>query len=219
MHLGVTGILKAMDIIISLSTFVFGCIVGWYSNHWYSVNMREAKLSQNGGGGGSGIFGTSFHSSYISIQNELRWLGVNLPETIIFGKRLKTRFGGQIVERNPARECRAQILDESGKHICNLFWIENNKIFDTVDIKSGKSANLLLFIRKADGSAKFYVYQPTSQSDLTPKTIKVPSFSKSTNFLVRVTYSYNKSFSFPAGVEINYDENYYVTTKNGSGLF
>jgi hypothetical protein len=208
-----------MDKIISLSTFILGCFAGWYSNHWYSVNLKEAKLSQNGSGGGSSIFGTNFHSSYISIQNELRWLGVNLPETVIFGKRLKTRFGGQIVERNPARECRAQLLDESGKHICHLFWMESNKILDVLDIKSGKSANLLLFIRRDDGSREFYVYQPTSQSDLTPKTVKVPSFNKSTNFLVRITYSYNKNFSFPMGVEIDYNENFYATTKNGSGLF
>ena len=144
---------------------------------------------------------------------------IKLPETVLLGKRFKTHFGNQIVERTIARECRAQLLDESGKHICHLYWLESNKILDSVDIKSGKSASLILFVRKEEKQEKFYVYQPTSQSDLTPKVVKVPNFNKSTNFLVRISYAYNKSLSFPAGVEIDYSGNFYATTKNSSGIF
>ena len=200
-------------------TFILGCLVGWFTNHWYSVNLKEPQLSQNGGGGGSSIFGTKFHFSHLTIRNELRTLVIKLPETVLLGKRLKTRFGNQIVERNPARECRAQLLDESGKHICHLYWLDNNKILDKVDIESGKSASLLLFVRKEEDSEKFYVYQPTSQSDLAPKVTKVPNFNKSSDFLVRVSYSYNKSISFPVSVEKDYSENFYTKTKNGSSLF
>ncbi|MDD5015357.1 MAG: hypothetical protein PHW73_09740 [Atribacterota bacterium] len=208
-----------MEVILSISTFLLGCLVGWFTNHWYSINLKEPQLSQNGGGGGSSMFSTKFHYSHITIRNELRMLAIKLPETVLLGKRLKTRFGDQIVERNPAKECRAQLLDESGKHICHLYWLKNNKILDTVDIESGKSANLLLFVRKEEDSSKFYVYQPTSQSNLAPKVAKVPNFSQSSNFLVRISYSYNKSISFPVGVEIDYNENFYTKTKNGSSLF
>lgn len=208
-----------MDIAFSVSIFILGCLVGWYTNHWYSINLKEPHLNQRSSGGGSSLLGTNFHFAYASIHNELRSLAINLPETVLFGKKLKTRFGSQIVERNPARECRAQLLDASGKHICHLYWLENNKIFDKLDIKSGKSANLLLFVRRDDGSEKFYIYQPTSQSDLTPKVVKVPSFTKSTNFSVRISYSYNKNLLFPAGVEIDYAGNFYATTNTSSGLF
>lgn len=207
-----------METILSILTFLLGCLVGWFTNHWYSINLKEPQLNQNGNGSGSSIFGTNFHHSHVSIQNELRLLSIKLPDTLLLGKRLKTRFGNQIIERNVARECRVQLLDESSKHICHLYWFEDNKALESVDIKSGKSASLLLFVRKED-ERKFYVYEPTSLSDLTPKVVKVPNFNKSTNFLVRISYAYNKSLSFPVGVEIDYRGNFYTTTKNSSGLF
>lgn len=79
-------------------------------------------------------------------------------------------------------------------------------------------SSLLLFVRKEDEQDKFYVYEPTSPSDPTPKVVKVPNFNKSTNFLVRIPHAYNKSLSFPVGIEIDYRGNFY-TTKNSSGLF
>lgn len=208
-----------MEIILSVSTFVLGCLVGWYTNHWYSINLKEPQLSQNGNGDGSSIFGTNFHYTSVSIQNELRLLSVKLPETILLGKRLKTRFGNQIIERNTARECRAQLLDEFGKHICHLYWLENNIITQSVDIESGKSASLLLFVRKEDEPEKFYVYEPSSISDFTPKIMKVPHFNKSKNFIARISYAHNKNLSFPVGVEIDYRGNFYSKTKNGSCIF
>lgn len=213
-------VLSNMEIILSVSTFLLGCLVGWFTNHWYSINLKEPQLSQKGSGCGFGIFGTNFHYSHVSIQNELRLLSIKLPDTILLGKKLKTSFGNQIIERNTARECRAQLLNEYGnKHICHLYWLENNKILESVDIKSGKSASLVLFVRKEGEQEKFYIYEPTSSSDLIPKVIKVPNFNKSTNFLVRISYAYNKSLSFPVGVEIDYRGNFYAKTKDSSGLF
>ncbi len=211
--------IPSMEIILSISTFLLGCLVGWFINHWYSINLKEPQLSQNGSGGGSSIFGTNFHYSQVSIQNELRLLSIKLPDTVLLGKKIKTRFGNQILERNIARECRAQLLDESGKHVCHLYWLKENNILESIDIKSGKSENLLIFVRKDDEQEKFYVYEPSSSSDLTPKVTRVPNFSESINFLVRISYGYNKSLTFPVGIEIDYRGNFYATTKNSSSLF
>ncbi len=211
-------LISDMEGILSMLNFFLGCLIGWLTNHWYSVNLKQPLLKQSGGGGGSNIFGVNLHYSCVNIQNELRQLSISFPETILLGKRLKTSFGNQIIERDNASECRAQLLDEFGKHICHLFWLDNNKVLETVDIKSGKTAKLILFIRK-ENEEKFYVYEPTSPSDLTPKVTKVPNFNKSTNFLVRISYSHNKALSFPVGVEIDFAGNFYTITKNSSGLF
>lgn len=208
------------DIIWTLSTFVLGCLVGWFTNHWYAVNLKQPKLSQSGSGSGSNFLGTGFHFYHLAVKNELRFLTFKIPETVILGKRLRTRFGSQIIERDTASECRAQLLDESEKHICHLYWLDNNNILDTVGIECDKSANLLLFVRKDESSEKFYVYQPTSSSNLTPKTVKVPHFDKSTNFLVMISYFHGtKKLSFPVSVEIDYSGNFYVKTGGDSSLF
>lgn len=204
---------------MNIILFILGCVVGWFTNHWYSVNLKQPELKQSGSGGGSNLLGTGFHYSNLSIRNELRSLAIKFPETVILGIRLKTRFGDQVVERDPARECRAYLLDESGKHICQLFWLIDNNVQDTVDIQSGKSANLLMFVREDKNPKRFYVYQRKSQSDLTPQTNKIPNFIKSTKFQVKISYSHNRNFSFPTEVEIDYQDNMYLKTKSGSSLF
>lgn len=102
-------------------TFILGCLVGWFTNHWYSVLMKRPSLILSGGGGSSNFLGSGFHSTNLTIQNELRKLGISLPETVILGKQLRTDFGGQIVERETACQCRAQLLETSGKYICHLW--------------------------------------------------------------------------------------------------
>lgn len=208
-----------MDLIITLLTFIFGIFIGWFTNHWYSVNLKQPELCRSGSGSGSNFLDSGFRYTHLSIKNELRSLAIRLPETIILGKRLKTHFGNQIIERDPARKCRAHLLDESGKHICPLYWLSDNSVLDTVDIQSGESVSLLTFVRESKNLKKFYVYQRKSQSDLTPQTTEVPNFNKSTKFKINISYSHNKNFSFPIEVEIDYRDNLYVRTENSSNLF
>jgi hypothetical protein len=147
-----------MDIL----TFLLGCLVGWFTNHWYSVVMRRPSLRQSGGGGGSSLFGSGFRYVSLGFQNELRRLGVSLPETVILGKSVKTDFGGQVVEREPARQCRARLMEESGRYICTLWWCDGQKPAETVDIKSGESASLIIFLKSNTDPGQYFSYQPTS---------------------------------------------------------
>src|SRR2546430_16427108 len=166
-----------MDIGIGIITFILGCLVGWFTNHWYSVNMRRPSLRHSGGGSGIDFEGSGYHFESVSVENQLRYLTLGLPETIIFGKRLRTSFGNQIVERDPAGQCIANLFDESSKHICQLFWKVGEKVCGTVEIRSGESAHLMLFVRKEDGSNTYFAYRPTSQSNLAPTILNVPRFN------------------------------------------
>ena len=112
--------------------FVLGCLVGWFTNHWYSVVMRRPSLRQTGGGGGSSFSASSYPYVSASISNELRQLGLQLPETKILRKPIKTTFGNHIIEREPARQCQARLLEESGNLICHLWWLDGQKISHTV---------------------------------------------------------------------------------------
>src|SRR6202044_1569461 len=99
---------------LSIVTFILGCLVGWTVNHYYSVVVRRPLLVSSGGGGGSSIGGAPFHFVHISVRNELRRLGLHLPPTVILGKALRTDFGNQLLDRDPARQCTAQLFSEEG---------------------------------------------------------------------------------------------------------
>lgn len=207
-----------MNVIISTVTFLIGIAVGWFTNHWYSVNMKIPQLRINGGGGDRSL-GTDFRSNNITIENELRYLGIRLPETVILGKRIKTYFGNQIVERNIARKCIANLLDDNSKFICQLWWKQGKEIVSCVDINSGDTASLIVFVNK-ENEEGYFPYQPTSQSDFTPLTVKVPKFNQSKNFSIIISYSFgSKILNIPVKVSFDYRGNVYFEYGGGSSFF
>lgn len=194
-------------------------LLGWLANHWYSVNMRRPSLRKSGTGGGSNLSGTGYHFVNISITNELRRLTLSLPETTILGKRIPTSFGNQVIERDPARQCKARLLEKSGKHICYLWWQNGNTVTDEIEIKSGESVNLILFVRR-DNEKKYFVYNPISSSDVNPKTSGIPTFNKTKTFRVLITYTHgSQNIEFPVKVILNYDGSLYFETEGSSAAF
>ncbi|HLF90082.1 MAG TPA: hypothetical protein VI451_14130 [Anaerolineales bacterium] len=177
-------------------------------------------MRQTGGGGGSSLFGSGYRYASAGIQNELRLLGVNLPETVILGKAIRTNFGSQVVERDPARQCRARLMDESGGYVCPLWWFAGPKAAETVDIKSGELASLILFIRNDSIPSQYFGYQANSNSDPSPRTSGIPKFDRTMSFFVEVFYSHgSQKLRFPVKVVIGYDGSLRVETQNGSGSF
>jgi hypothetical protein len=195
--------------------FLLGCLVGWFTNHWYSVGMRQPKLIQNGGGSGSSLFGSGYRYVSIGIQNELRRLGVSLPETVILGKAIRTNFGGQVIEREPARQCRARLLERTGEYIYELWWYDGEKASEIIDIKSGETANLIVFAKRANDPNQYLVYQPISGVDFSPRTSGIPKFDKTMSFLVEILYSHGgQRLKIPVSVKIGYDGSFNFHTEN-----
>ena len=158
--------------ISEIITFLLGCLMGWFTNHWYAVVMKQPSLVRSGGGSGSSLFGSGYYYVSLTIQNELRRLGISFPETVILGKTIKTDFGGRLIERDPAVDCRAQLLETSEQPICHLWWLDGQKVTEAVDIKSGESVHLIVFLRRENDST-YFAYQPTSGTDPTSKTSSV----------------------------------------------
>jgi hypothetical protein len=111
------------------------------------------------------------------------------------------------------------IRDGIKDFICPLWWTNGDKISTTIDIKSGKQANIIVFVRR-ENSDTYFAYQPTSDTDLTPKITGVPKFNKTMEFFVEVSYSYgSQKIKFPVGVVIGYDGNPSFEMPNGSSVF
>ena len=209
----------SLDIAISIVTFILGIVFGWFINHWYSVNMTIPKLSVNGGGGGKTPLDPNLRSVHLSVENELRHLGIRIPTTIILGKQLKTYFWNQVKKRDTARKCTANLLDENGKYICQLWWNKDKEIATTMNIESGEKTNLIVFLNK-EGKSGYFPYQPNSQIDPKPKLTRVPNFNEPNNFSITISYAYgSKSLILPIKVTFNYDGNVYFEYKGGSSFF
>lgn len=210
--------MSQIDVVISIITFLLGTVFGWFINHWYSVNMTMPMLKTNGGGSDRSL-GSDFRSVHISIENELRHLGIRVPTTIILGKQLKTYFGNQVVERDTARKCTASLLDEDGKFISQLWWRQGREITPAADIKSGEQASMIVFVSK-EGEEGYFPYQPISQSDFAPRITKIPRFDIAMNFSIIISYSFgSKSLNLPVKVSFNYDGNVYFEYGGGSTFF
>lgn len=195
--------------------FLLGCLFGWFTNHWYSVNMKRPNLVKNGEGHGSSFFGSGYSFVTVNIQNELRRFGVTLPKTVILGKSVKTDFGGLIIERDTARQCRATLLEKTGEQIQELFWFDGEKAYEIIDIKSGETAHLVIFVRKENVN-QYLVYHPVSGTDFTPRTVNIPKFDKSMSFLIEVSYSYDsQKVRIPVRIKIEYDGSFNLLTNNG----
>jgi hypothetical protein len=203
------------DYALAVISLILGSFVAWRFDHFYSVKLRQPKLSQSGSGWVRNFYDTGFSFIYLSIKNELRSLSIGFSPTTIFGKTIKWQFGNGIIEREIAKKCTARLYDQYGKFVASLFWRVEGKMLHEIDIKSVDSASLSMFVRNENEAKTFYVYQPISDDDISPKTDKVPTFTNSTKFEVKVSYPYNKFIKFDVEVEIDYQEKMYLRTKSG----
>jgi hypothetical protein len=141
--------------------FLLGCLIGWLTNHWYSVVLRQPHLVHNGGGGGGPILNSGYRYIGITVDNELRRLGISLPETVI---------------------------------------------------------SLIVFLKREEDPGQYIVYQPTSETDPTPKTSGVPKFTETTSFFIQVRYShYSQTLRIPVKITKRYTGSQTETSRNGLG--
>jgi hypothetical protein len=197
-------------VVIPIITLIVGALLG----SWYTVWMKRPKLRPSGS---SGAGGQDFHSNSIRLRNQPGLLGLNLPETIIFGKQIHGYIErGLTFERTPAKDCRATIHDKkSGRHIAHLWWRRPPSsdggpawAMDTT-IESGEECDLMLFARLTNEPLKYFIFAP--QNPVDPSSpVQVPvehaKFNDTHEFSVRVSYSYNRQkYTFTTIVTKGYD--------------
>ncbi|HVS79059.1 MAG TPA: hypothetical protein VHD84_02085 [Candidatus Saccharimonadales bacterium] len=134
-------------------------------------------------------------------------LGLRMGQTIIFGHKIHPPIQkGLTLERTEAKECTAEILDKrTKKHLAPLWWrvLDSDRMVSTVDIPSGKNAELMLFAQKDENSARYFIYKPISESD---HSMVVPPdgamYTRTKSFLIVISSYGRRKWMFETAVTI-----------------
>ncbi|PHQ24041.1 hypothetical protein CLH62_18165 [Marinobacter guineae] len=212
----VSNFLSSLDPTSILIGAIFSALIGL----WLDFFIKQPKLQRNGSG--SGGVGRGFKQNSLTFTNKVGWFGINLRESRILGLRIHPGFRkGLTFDKHPARDCRAHLfLKSTGESVGQLWWnVEGNRVDDKVTLESGKQASLIIFCRQSDDE-NYFVYQPTSREDKTPK---VPDhnfkFVGEQEFVLKVNYSHSRKYEENILIEKKYNGLLYFKTKNGSSLF
>jgi len=202
-------------------SLIIGAILSFFIAIWLDFFIKLPKLAVHGWGSGRHQDGTIQNT--LSVSNQVGWLGLTIQQTVLFGFRIHTAFRRGIpFETNPARDCRAQLhISESGEHICQLWWrLEDNSVTDVVSIDSGKTASLILFVRRDDNSQNYFPYQPLHRETGEVKFPEPPAiFNGNKKFEIKIHHSHNQIYSYHIEIEQKFNGLLYLKTATGSALF
>jgi len=153
------------------------------------VYIKRPKLSVIGGGGGGPASPSSFHEAHITVSNTAGRVGVKIGQNTFFGFRVnRPHWFGFPVMREPATGCMGSLYDDKGNHISALWWrdpINTAKRTISLDLESGKQADLFLFAQRNDDAPNYYPYEQGTGGDPNIPTVK---FTGTRRFIVRLTY-------------------------------
>lgn len=212
---------KNLDITSLITGTILGSIVGTLMSAWYGYYLKKLKLVVNGGGSGGASGGLYINN--ISVTNTLGFIGFRLPKTIIFGKMLHRSFhlGGLIIDRDPVQECRAHLFDKQTGDPIRLLWWQGRdlKMTQVATIKSGESANLMLFARFDQQPMRYFVYQSKSEES---HDLEIPPehlmFDGTREFIIRITHAHStKVLTFNCKMTKGYERLHFNMEKGGSG--
>jgi hypothetical protein len=205
-----------MNVGLPILTGVLGAILGAFLGLFLGAYTKRPKLVVNGSGSGG-------RRNHISIQNQPGMLGFNIKPTMILGKRIHRGLQkGISIDRAPARECRAWMIDKlTGENIGGLWWRSQtnpDRMQQTVTIESGETFSLMLFARTEDSSA-YFAYQPQGETNHDPVLPSV-TFQDTRTFIVRVSYSYGRQrFDTEMTMQRKLDGRLEWRSKTGGGSF
>ena len=148
--------LWGVPIIVGVVFYILGAVTTLY--------VKRPKIEVSGGGGGGSGAPTGFQTNNIRIRNTPGRIGVKIGQTVFLGFRLnRQHWFGFPVMREPATGCMARLLDEKKAHMAQLWWRDpenHSKRLTTVDLDSGKEAELFLFAQRNDDVPNYYPYEP-----------------------------------------------------------
>jgi hypothetical protein len=211
-----------VQIALPIVTLVLGVVLG----AWYTVYLRRPTLKITGGGSGGGP-GPGHLRNHVRVINRPGLLGIRLGETILLGGRLHGHVEkGLTVDRNPANQCIANILDkESGRQVAPLMWrtSDANRPWQRiVTLNSGEEVDLMLFARLENEPSKYFVFEPADVSSEAAPRIpnEEAKFTDTREFLVRIMYSYGRQkLTFKATMRKGFDGRLSYETDGGGGSF
>lgn len=213
-------LLKSFLLRLDPTSIIIGAVVGALISAWFEFFIKQPKLVRNGSG--SGVAPGQMKQNSVSFINTVGWLGVNVPESRILGFRIHPSFRrGLTFEKSPARDCRAILLvKDTGESVGQLWWtMGDGRVENRVTIESGAQASLLLFCRKADEES-YFVYHPVSHEDRAPRVPdQKAQFTGGREFILRVSYSYDRTYEEVIRIERTYQGLLYLKTKTGSSIF
>ncbi len=198
--------------VFGIVAFVLGVALGTWFGVWYAEYVKRPQLRLSGGGSAS----TPFRRSTLTVNNDPGWIGVGMGESTILGRRIHRGFRrGLAIDRNPAKQCQAQLIDKAkGRTVTSLVW----QVRDDPDhyeplttLAGGESRVLMLFAAVPSEPSAYFVFEPDAGS---PYGIRVPDerlrFTGDNEFEVRVNYSNDSTLRVDVAMTVDYRGNLYV---------
>jgi hypothetical protein len=195
-------------------TLVLGAALSLILNNY----IRRPKLVLVGGGSGGIEQGCS--RSQIRIENAPGLLGINVGETLIFGRRLLPPIRWGIpVERNTARECIAWIHDLPNRQALTVLWWDvDGKAVQRINLDTTESAPMNVLARRLDDPTRYFVFNPEVGSAM---VARVPDdnikWHGDRDFLIRVGYSRGQTLTLHMTVRMNYHGQLECRVNGGGG--
>src|SRR5690606_24116956 len=94
-------------------SLIIGGLVGATLSTWMNFYVTRPVLKHTGSSGGGG---PSHKCSSATITNMRGFLGIRIPETIIFGLPIHRQFElGLTLDRQPSRQCQAWLYEKGSK--------------------------------------------------------------------------------------------------------
>lgn len=203
------------------TSLILGALLGAIIGIGLDLYRKRPKLSINGGGSSGDSSGCRLNS--LSVHNRLGWFGLRIPETKIFGFKVQPFLQlGLPFQKDDAIDCRAQLfIAETNEHIGQLYWgTPNGPVEDTKTIRSGESANLILFVSMPGNDRRYFHYQPVNKEAGGIKYPEEPAyFSGNMNFYIRINYSHTRSFIHKINISKKFDGKLYLEDKISSSFF
>jgi len=174
---------------LNLITFVVGLVLGAFLGVFVNEYLRRPQLRPGLGGSGPGF-------ASLSITNTLGHVGIYIGQTTILGRDITYgRDLGRRIERYPARCNSPSIMDADnpdGGAVGLCFGQPGVGEPETsAEIRSGESANLVLFGVRANDKQVF-LFQPGPNWEPAPGSVPL-TFDVPHKFVVRVSYDHGSS--------------------------